>query len=85
MEVLYELIKHDIALYATHTNLDAAKGGVNDVLAARWVWEDVTRFPEGLPGTGAWPGLGVLDAPMVLKDFAEKVKEDLGADHLDLS
>ncbi|MBM7691786.1 dinuclear metal center YbgI/SA1388 family protein [Peribacillus deserti] len=31
---LYEkLIKHDIAVYAAHTNLDVAKGGVNDLLA----------------------------------------------------
>ena len=35
MEVMYELIKHDIAVYAAHTNLDAARGGVNDVLADR--------------------------------------------------
>jgi dinuclear metal center YbgI/SA1388 family protein len=31
---LYEkLIKHDIAVYISHTNLDVAKGGVNDLLA----------------------------------------------------
>lgn len=31
---LYEkLIKHDIAVYAAHTNLDVAAGGVNDLLA----------------------------------------------------
>lgn len=31
---LYEqLIKHDIAVYISHTNLDAAVGGVNDLLA----------------------------------------------------
>lgn len=30
---LYEkLIKHDIAVYAAHTNLDVAEGGVNDLL-----------------------------------------------------
>lgn len=28
-------IKHDITVYAAHTNLDVAKGGVNDMLAAR--------------------------------------------------
>ena len=28
-----KLIKHDIALYAAHTNLDIAEGGVNDMLA----------------------------------------------------
>ncbi|OCS88548.1 Nif3-like dinuclear metal center hexameric protein [Caryophanon tenue] len=31
---LYEkLIKHDVAVYAAHTNLDVATGGVNDLLA----------------------------------------------------
>ncbi|MEK3788230.1 MULTISPECIES: Nif3-like dinuclear metal center hexameric protein [Paenibacillus] len=31
---LYEkLIKHDIAVYITHTNLDAAEGGINDWMA----------------------------------------------------
>lgn len=28
-------IKHDISVYAAHTNLDVAEGGVNDMLAAR--------------------------------------------------
>ena len=31
--LLEKLIKHDIAVYAAHTNLDIAKGGVNDLLA----------------------------------------------------
>ncbi|WP_053364128.1 Nif3-like dinuclear metal center hexameric protein [Bacillus sp. FJAT-27251] len=31
--MLSKLIKHDIAVYAAHTNLDVAKGGVNDLLA----------------------------------------------------
>ncbi|MEW9667385.1 Nif3-like dinuclear metal center hexameric protein [Ammoniphilus sp. 3BR4] len=32
---LYEkLIKHDIAVYIAHTNLDAAQGGINDLMAS---------------------------------------------------
>ncbi|MFG6121084.1 Nif3-like dinuclear metal center hexameric protein [Thalassobacillus sp. B23F22_16] len=31
--VIQKLIKHDIAVYAAHTNLDIAEGGVNDALA----------------------------------------------------
>ena len=31
--IVEKLIKHDIAVYAAHTNLDVAKGGVNDLLA----------------------------------------------------
>ena len=31
--LMEKLIKHDIAVYAAHTNLDVAQGGVNDLLA----------------------------------------------------
>jgi dinuclear metal center YbgI/SA1388 family protein len=31
--IIEKLIKHDIAVYAAHTNLDVAAGGVNDMLA----------------------------------------------------
>jgi dinuclear metal center YbgI/SA1388 family protein len=31
--MIAKLIKHDIGVYAAHTNLDVAKGGVNDLLA----------------------------------------------------
>lgn len=31
--LMEKLIKHDIAVYAAHTNLDVANGGVNDLLA----------------------------------------------------
>jgi dinuclear metal center YbgI/SA1388 family protein len=31
--MIAKLIKHDIAVYAAHTNLDVAMGGVNDLLA----------------------------------------------------
>ncbi|PTY80390.1 Nif3-like dinuclear metal center hexameric protein [Heyndrickxia sporothermodurans] len=32
-KIIEKLIKHDIAVYAAHTNLDVAIGGVNDLLA----------------------------------------------------
>lgn len=32
---LMKLLKHDIAVYIAHTNLDIAEGGVNDILAGR--------------------------------------------------
>ncbi|PSL45006.1 dinuclear metal center YbgI/SA1388 family protein [Salsuginibacillus halophilus] len=31
--IIEKCIKHDITVYAAHTNLDAARGGVNDMLA----------------------------------------------------
>lgn len=39
--LLTELIKNDIAVYAAHTNLDIAVGGINDVLANRLHLADI--------------------------------------------
>ncbi|MEH7353180.1 Nif3-like dinuclear metal center hexameric protein [Neobacillus drentensis] len=39
-KMIEKLIKHDIAVYAAHTNLDVAKGGVNDLLASALGLED---------------------------------------------
>ena len=44
-------LKHDIAIYSAHTNLDIARGGVNDVLAERLGLVDV----EGLAETARKP------------------------------
>ena len=39
--LIEKLIKHDIAVYAAHTNLDIATGGVNDLLANELQLENV--------------------------------------------
>ena len=39
--VLEKLIKNDIALYAAHTSIDCAKGGINDVLAEKTGLKDI--------------------------------------------
>jgi dinuclear metal center YbgI/SA1388 family protein len=39
--MIEKCIKHDIAIYAAHTNLDIAEGGVNDWLAEALQLEDV--------------------------------------------
>jgi dinuclear metal center YbgI/SA1388 family protein len=39
-KMIEKLVKHDIAVYAAHTNLDVAKGGVNDLLAIALELED---------------------------------------------
>lgn len=39
--LIEKLIKHDIAVYAAHTNLDIATGGVNDLLATALQLENV--------------------------------------------
>ncbi|MEK3890703.1 Nif3-like dinuclear metal center hexameric protein [Bacillus sp. FSL K6-3431] len=41
-KLIEQLIKHDIAVYAAHTNLDVSSGGVNDMLAVALKLEDTT-------------------------------------------
>jgi dinuclear metal center YbgI/SA1388 family protein len=41
-----KLLKHDIAVYVAHTNLDAAEGGVNDALASALGLTDAVPFAE---------------------------------------
>lgn len=43
---LLKLIRNDVNLYCAHTNLDIAKGGVNDVLAAALQLEDVKPLAD---------------------------------------
>ncbi|MFD2612764.1 Nif3-like dinuclear metal center hexameric protein [Paenibacillus gansuensis] len=44
---LYEkLIKHDIAVYIAHTNLDVAEGGINDMMAAALELSGLTPLEE---------------------------------------
>lgn len=73
------LIKADIAVFAAHTNLDSAAGGVNDVLAERLELHDVAPLVEG--AADSEPGLGRIGSLRVefsLEDFAALVKEKLG-------
>ena len=75
------LLKHDIAVAAAHTNLDIAKGGVNDVLAEAIGLTKLARFvltEQREDGTAESLGrIGSLPAPMEITDFAARVKEAL--------
>lgn len=81
---LLALISNDIAAICAHTNLDAAKGGVNDSLAAvlglkdtsllktYGFYEDGTAY--GIEQVGTLPGEAIS-----LPEFAVIVKEKLGS------
>lgn len=82
---LQMLLKHDIALFAAHTNLDSAKGGVNDILAERIGLQQrepfVVTCPEehGAEGMGR---IGRLSSPVSLREFALRVKAALPVSHI---
>ena len=44
--MVYTCIKNDIAVYSAHTNLDIARGGVNDVLAQRLGLQNICGLVE---------------------------------------
>lgn len=69
---VYRLIRHGIGLYAAHTNLDAAQGGVNDALAACLGLSDVKPLPPDDLGR-----VGILSEPLPLSAMASHVEREL--------
>lgn len=73
------LIRAGIAVFAAHTNLDSAAGGVNDVLAEKLGLSAIAPLADGAadgePGLGR---IGSLGEPLSLEAFAALVKERLG-------
>lgn len=68
---LYDLVTSGIACFAAHTNLDAAKGGVNDALARVLGLQNVK---EAFGGIGR---IGELPAAVTPTDFARMVGDAL--------
>lgn len=71
--MLLTLIRNNISAICMHTNLDAAVGGVNDVLAARLGLRDVCLVEGGEGVVRA----GELSCEMPLQDFLKEVKSAL--------
>ena len=70
-------IKHDIAIYAAHTNLDNAHGGVNYEIAERLGLHDVDFLrPEGEGGSGL---IGRLAMPEDPYSFLKRAKDAFAA------
>lgn len=80
---LLRLAKADVAALSYHTRLDAAEGGVNDVLCALLGVEDAVPFgPEGEVPCGR---VGHLGEPVDAADLAATVCRLLGADAVRLA
>lgn len=76
--IVRELIKNDIALYCSHTSMDCAKGGINDILANKLGIKnpEVIEKNENFEGCGLGR-IGKISNEMTLKEYAEFVKEKL--------
>ncbi len=72
-------IKHDIALYAAHTNLDSVRGGVSEKMCDKLGLKN----REILQSTNERPDVGLgmvgeLEQPMPVEDFLLLVKQAFG-------
>ena len=81
--VVEQAVRHGLAIYSLHTNLDAAADGLNDLLARRLRLRRLRPLvpPRNTPdpircGIGR---VGVLQRSMPLSDLARDVKQRLGA------
>lgn len=81
-DIPYLLIKNGIAAVAVHTNLDAADGGVNDVLAKMIGLRNI--MPLESDGSEIIGRVGEADVSDI-RAFAEAVKNALGADGVEFT
>lgn len=84
---IIELIKNDINVYSSHTNLDSVSEGLNDILmellGLRTVEVLQTAYSYKHSDKAAGIGrLAILDEPITLESFCDKVKLALGIDTL---
>lgn len=74
-------IEKGVTIFAAHTNLDSAKGGINDILS------DILDIEDAVPieshsemQSGGLGRIGALPGKTLLKDMVNTVKEKLGAE-----
>ncbi|MDD3430023.1 MAG: Nif3-like dinuclear metal center hexameric protein [Oscillospiraceae bacterium] len=70
-DVVYRMIKKNISGICAHTNLDAAEGGVNDILARVCGLTDVVAFAQ-------MGRIGKLRTPITAQQLAEACKAKFG-------
>ncbi len=73
-----DLIKHDIAVYVSHTDIDVVEGGLNDWFCELLEIQDTTYLIETAEGQGLGR-VGTI-AEQTLEDLALKVKSVFGLD-----
>ncbi|MFO7963612.1 MAG: Nif3-like dinuclear metal center hexameric protein [Desulfobacterales bacterium] len=86
-KIVQKALRHNLAVFSAHTNLDAVSGGINDMLARRLELQDIDCFsPASEPNRGVSHfgigRIGNLRAPMTLIELSKFVKLRTGPPHL---
>ena len=76
--IIYPLIKNDIAVYSAHTNFDKADGGVDDTLATLLGFEDM----ETLDHVAGFGRVGKIGYRATVEEYARRVAEVLRAENM---
>ncbi|MBW2017783.1 MAG: Nif3-like dinuclear metal center hexameric protein [Deltaproteobacteria bacterium] len=79
-DVIALALKNDISIVAAHTNLDVAKGGINDQLAELFQLTDIEILQEHRDPRISEAGLGRIGSlphPLALKDLVHRIKKAL--------
>ena len=79
-QIYIDLIKHDIAVYVSHTNIDIVENGLNDWFCQLLDIKDTTFLQE----TGPERGIGRIGniKPQMFEEFASYVKQVFDLDSL---
>ncbi len=81
--VIFQAIRTGISVMAAHTNLDAARGGINDILADLLSLQEVEVLKEREEEEGVGLGrIGYLREAMPLSEFSREVKKVLEAESI---
>ncbi len=75
--IITKAIKHNVAVYAAHTNMDKAANGVSGLMAERLGLVDVEPLTEECLGL-----IGKLEPALSGKELVEKVKKVYGLEHI---
>ena len=84
--VIQKATRHNLAIFAAHTNLDSVTGGLNDILARRLGLKNLMPLATGgqikdLISGDSGPGIGRvgrLDKATELKTLAHSIKKKMG-------
>ncbi|NMF03460.1 Nif3-like dinuclear metal center hexameric protein [Clostridium beijerinckii] len=82
---LINLIKEDIALYSCHTNLDSAKGGINETIVRMLGFESQEIIEPNESNNYKDGGIGrlvKLDEEIMLNDLIEIIKKNLNVKNM---
>ena len=71
-DVAFRLVKNGISAICMHTNLDAAEGGVNEVLAGIFGMREMEAFAEGCGRVGSIE-------PVTVPELAKKAQKELAS------